>query len=285
MTWTGSDGSTWPLTSWSTGIFMVSGGTRGLTMPPLSFYRDESPAVAGARYRGQVTGAREVFWPIHVFHDGSADEWADRDAAFWRSLNPRREGTWTVSVPGRSVRTLRLRFNDDGDHAAERDPLVFGWQTYGITFQADQPYWCGEEIVTTWETGTGSDFFGGSEGAPPFIISSGFTLDAITINNPGDVDAYGVWTLNGPLLGGTVLVVDGHEIHVPFDIPSGQSLTIDTSPTAYTVVDSLGVDRFPELGEIDFTPIAPGTVQARVETTSTEGSVSLRLVPLYYRAW
>lgn len=283
MTWQGWDGTVWDLTDGTAGLFLVPTGVRGLAMPPIDRFTQESPAVAGTRWRGSRAGEREVFWPLYIFSDGTAQDWVDYDRAFWRTMHPDLPGVWTVAQPDGTMRSLTARFADDGDHSFQQDPAKTGWELYAITLVAEQPYWQGTPIIRTWRGGTGTSGFFGA-GAPPFTIGSGATLDVATIDNPGDVPAYPVYTISGPTTSVTV-GIGGRIVEVPFAIASGQSLTIDTGPTAQTAFDSNGVDRTGELGAVDFAPIPPGvSLQMSLQMAGT-GTVSGTITPLYRRAW
>ncbi len=283
MTWTGWDGSEWRITDPESGVF-VTGGVRGLDVPEEDEYLTESPVVDGARFRGGRVKPRECFWPLLVYSDVSSDHWIAHDAAVNRSLMPRRYGFWTVRQPSGSSRRLRCRRVADGAHTADRDPVAFGWQPYGITLRADDaPYWQGEAVIRSWVTAPPSPFFG----AGVVTISSGSDLATATIDNPGDVAAWPVWTLRGPFAS-AIVGTAGREISVPFALRAGQSLVIDTRPERLVAIGHTGADRTDELGPANFAAVDAGA-QVPLSISITGGadgaSVEASLTPLYYRAW
>lgn len=280
-TWTGWDDSVWDLCGDASGVVLLS-GVRGLTMPPADRYASASPAVAGSRWRGHRVAEREVFWPVKVWADAGSAAWLAYDRAWWNTMRPDKLGTWAVTQTTGETRSLRLRFVDDGQHSVQVDPGLIGWERYGITLVAEDPYWEGEPISRTWETATPDEFFG--TGAPSFFISSGNTLDNAKITNPGDVEAWPVWTLNGPITAAEV-GVGGESIEVPFAVADGSSLTIDTDPRAQTAITSAGVDRTEDLGEVGFTAIPAGASIPLALAVTGAGSVSVSVTPRYYRAW
>jgi len=287
LTWTGWDGSVWDLTHPDGGVFLTRGGVRGLGMPDkINHYRDENATIDGAYWRGLKYGPREVYWPTHLFNDASTREWTDFDRAFWKSLHPRREGVWSVTVPGVSTRTLRLRLTSDGSWAPEVDPTFFGWTDYPITLQADQPLWVGGTIAREFEGVGGTPFFGGTTaGDPIIVIGSGRTLSTASITNPGDEDAWPRWKVTGPSTMATVAVA-GHTVEIPVTLADATKwISIDSDPTVQSIVDQDGNDVFESMGAIDFGAIPAGeTVNLSLSMTGT-GKIRVEFDPLYLRAW
>lgn len=284
--WRGWDGTEWDLTGHRpTGVYLRP-GVRGMNAAPQQVYRTALAGVNGTRYRGHRLTSREVFWPISIWSAGDSQEWLDYDAKFWRTLQPGRVGTWTVVQPNGTARSLRLRFEDDGDHAAEWDPAQLGWERYGIRFMADQPLWEGATVrPPAWAAADSQNFYGGDAGGgfgPPYFISSSFTLANAVIDNPGDVDAWPVWRITGPTTEVTVGVA-GRLIEIPFALTDAQTLVIDTAPTAQTAY--LGsTERTQDLGAVNFAPIPAGSSRPLSLAMVGTGTVQAELVPLYLRA-
>lgn len=284
MRWTGADGSKWNLTNASDGTVMMP-GVRGLSMPPVVHHRAAHASVPGARWRGLHVDVREVFWPLQVYTGDGSAAWLEKDRAFWRSLDPVKTGTWTVIQPDGTRRSLKLRFVDDGEAAFGHDPVQGGWNSYGITLAAEQPFWEADEIKKSWESGnTPVDFFG-----PPFTITGGGTLTEAKLENPGDVDAHVVWRVYGPCTSASV-GINGKTITVPFAIDAGKYVRIDTNPTAQTAWLSDGngnltVDKTGSLTGITFAPL-PGKATSDLSLTMAgTGKITATFTPRYYRAW
>lgn len=289
MTWTAA-GQVWDLLSPASGVRILQ-GLRGLTMPPVKHYRDTSPALAGSRWRGSRTEQREVFWPLLVkANDGPS--WVELDRELWAGLHPDVTGVWSVVAPSRSRRALTMRLDDDGDAGHPADPVSAHAAVYGLTFVAEDPYWRGDDIVRSWTTATGSDFFGGAAKAPPFIISPASTVSTATLTNPGDVPAWPVWTVYGPATAATLGIV-GQTVTVPFTIASGKALVVDTDPRAQTayLYDVSGgelvnpVERTGDLGAVGFAAIPPGESVTLSLALTGSGTIQCRISPGYYRAW
>lgn len=280
-TWTDCLGMPWDLTNPDGGLFLRREGVRGLGHTKPIHYRDRRVTLPGSRYRGTTFDAREVFWPLYMFHDGSSKEYVARDEAFFRGLNPRQTGTWTIEVPGVSKRHLTLRFDDDGDWAPDADPTFYGWTNYGVRLLAEDPFWRGEPITRSFSQEDPTPFFSATK---IIHISKGATLANARISNPGDEPAWVVWRLEGPFAEASI-EVDGRVIEIPFSIPAGKYLTIDSRPEARTAFDSDGDDRYGDLGQIQWGAVPPGADVPLSLILDGSGGVTASLTPLYHRPW
>lgn len=311
MTWTGWDGSVWELTQSSAGVFLTDGGVRGLHMPPVQRYTSQSPSVPGSRWRGSRTGERECFWPLFVYSDESSQAWLERDRAFWRTMRPDQLGTWSVTDPGGVTRSLACRFSDSED-SLTRDPVAFGWNLYGITLVAEQPFWSGPPVVRSFTAGAGVPFFGGvgEPGGPPFYPSRGNTAASAKVDNPGDVDVYPVYVLNGPVDSGATVGVGSKVTTYGAAVVAGKSVVIDhrpgrrgarqiDTPTVspesaewWALIDA-AVDSGDDMiragnvtqANFQVAPIAPGEAQALAINFTGTGAIHVGLNPLHYRAY
>lgn len=284
LTWAGWDGSSWDLTGVDVDGVLLGAGVRGMHMPAVQRYASESPSVDGSRWRGRRTAEREVFWPLWVQHGARGQSWVDLDRAWWRTMDPDRPGLWTVTQPSGESRSLLCRWTSGAD-GFEMDPALVGWASYEVYLVAEDPYWQGTPVVRSWAPAAPVDFFDtAGDGAPPFHLSSSVTLETATMSNPGDVEAWPVWRIDGPTT--TVEVgAGGTVVEVPFAIADGDSLTIDARPSAQTAVLADGTDVTDDLGAVGFAPIAAGAAVALSLDMVGAGVVTCSLTPRYYRAW
>ena len=310
MTWTGWDGSVWTLSDRDSGALLLA-GTRGLTLPPSRRVVDTSPAVAGSLHRGSVTDEREVFWPIKIFHGDGALAWVARDRAFRRTLDPDRPGVWAVTQPSGETRRLTCYFDNEGGQAFDTLPSLTGWARYGLTLVAEQPYWVGEPMVNSFKAPDPPEPFFEPNGPQIINIVSSYSAENATMDNPGDVESYPRWYIDGE----TIVVGDEPSasvgvgdliVSVPFAIPAGQCLVIESDPvnigaTLYDIAPSgadmkpsdrvIGVDlinpadRTADLGEADFGAIPPGASVPLSLTVSGTGKVECYLPTLWRAAW
>jgi len=277
--WEGWDGSVWDLNNRDGGVVLLS-SVEGLHAPRITRHTSSSLAIPGNRLRGWHAEARDVFWPIYLFGD-SSEGWQRRNSAFFKTIHPDRAGTWRVRAGGHT-RTLRLTGVFDDAHSYKFDPFVVGWARHGITLEAAQPYWEGEKVTAgPWKAPEIGDFFGA--GGPPFFISSSNSFAKAVIINPGDLESWGVWTAVGPL-NDVELGVGGAVITVPFDVPAGQVLVIDTDPRNPTATMN-GVDMTTALGLQEYAPVPDGDEVELHVGASGSGEIQYDLIPLYFRAF
>lgn len=277
--WTGDDGVTWDLTG--TGGVALGPGIRGFGMPPVKRFTAAS-ILAGSRHMGFRVDEREVFWPLLV-RTGRGQQWVDTNRAFWRTLQPHRTGTWSVTQPGGERRRLICRLDSDGDPSYEWDPALYGWMAYKVTLVAeDEPHWLGDPVRGSWTVGDPRDFFG--SGGPPFWISPAHTFGSATLTNPGDVEAWPVWTLHGPFASGSV-GIGSSVLAIDFGLTSGQTLTIDSNPWGPTATMQDGTDRTGDVSDLGFAPIPAGQSIPLLVSLTGSGSVEVDITPRYYTAW
>jgi hypothetical protein len=282
VAWRGWDGSEWDLSDHESGVFLAGTGVEGLGTPDHQAWTGQSPATHGQYYRGHVVEPRKVFLPIYVYSDKGTDEWLERDRAFWRTLQPGKHGTWSVTTPTGGKRSLSCRFVDDGNQSFTRDPMIRGWASYGVSMIADNPFWTGEPARRTWAQSEGGDAF---DAGPDAVlkISSASQLAAAKLTNEGDLEAWPVWTIKGPLTSVTV-GVDGATVQWDVTLAADDILVIDTDPTVQSAWLN-GDDVTDQLGTADFAPIPAGLELPLSLTMAGTGSVEAVIAPRYYRAW
>lgn len=279
--WTGADGSVWNLADPDGGVFMTDGGVRGLGLPEYTRHTSTSPAVDGSRHRGSRAEERVVRWPIMVFKDSSSQEWVELDRAWWRSLDVDTPGVWTVTQPSGEFRSLSCRLVDDGDPSFDIDPVLAGWAVYGVNLVANDPYWYGPPISSEWGGGKvpRSTF-----PILPLRIGASSTLGTVRMTNPGDVDAWPVWTIRGGPATTFDLRVDGRSVAGSLTLNEDDVLVIDTDPRRQsTFLNGTRVRGL--LTEANFAPIPAGRDRELEVDVSPAGSVTATIAPRYKRAW
>lgn len=303
MTWT-AKGVQWSLTDPKSGVFLMP-GVRGLGSVSVERHSTSSPAAAGSRYEGTSVLDREVFWPVHIFHDGGSVDWMRRDRAFWAGMDPEDTGVWTVTHPDGGRRSLRLRFASDGDHSRSNDPIRRGWDSYGITLVAEQPYWVGEPVVNSFVGPADPLPFFEPDGPQVVNIASSYSAANARMDNPGDVESYPRWFIDGPTQ--TVEAgVGGVVVQVPFAVAERTCLVIESDPdligaTLYDItvegaakkpservvgVDLINpVDMTAALGEADFAAVPAGSQVPLSLEIEGPGKVEVMLPTLYRRPW
>lgn len=290
----GNSDERWDLTSGLSGVALQS-GVRGLLTPPFIQYSQKSPAIAGSRWRGYQTDEREVFWPLAVFQGNGGADFIAHDRHLWRGLRPDVPGTWAVTQPGGESRQLRIRFAGLDNADLDLAPELTGYVVYGLNFVAEQPFWTGTTISRVFgpTPGTTPNFLGGgtASAGPPFVLASGSTQASATIANPGDVPAWPIWTLYGPMTSATI-GTGGYSIAVPFSLNSSEWLRLDTDPSQRValvgsgpVTANAGDDRTADLGVADFGQVDPASEADLDINVVGTGQVGVEITPNYFRAW
>lgn len=112
------------------------------------------------------------------------------------------------------------------------------WNRWTLSFQCPNPFWR-SSITEEFTIGTGSTGRGLLPQLTKMKVSSSQTLGVVAVDNQGDVPAYPVWEISGPV---TNLIVSNGSESFGFDsILPGETLFVDTE--AGTVINSEG-DNF-----------------------------------------
>jgi hypothetical protein len=141
--WEAWDGTVWDLSQGLSGLALQS-GTRGTEMPDPTFYKTRAAGVHGSLYRGYLIDEQSDFWPLKMFSDGGSAGWVQHYRAFWRTMRYDKTGLWSVVQPDGTKRSKRVRFAGLNDRSNDIDPMLTGWNLYGINLAAEQPFWMGE---------------------------------------------------------------------------------------------------------------------------------------------
>lgn len=285
--WFGWDGSVVDMGDRAEGVIFADGGASGLgEEPPFVHHRTKSPALAGSRYRGTSTEERPVDANVLIWSDVNSAGWLERDRAFAKAFcRPDKTVVWEHTTPAGEVRYLTIRFESREHVSRERgDAHKAAWALYQMQYTAEDPYWHGAEEVRSWSsTAEAPEPWLDPDGSPPFHISQAAgTVDQADIPNPGDVDAWPIWTFIGPLTDLSVSF-NGGTLDVP-DVASGQTLVVNTDPRVATATRN-GADVMGLVDTWDPRPIpSGGQAPVAINMTGT-GVVRVTLVPRYYRAY
>lgn len=231
---TDPDGIDWPLDGMNG--YWEATGKKGFHGTTYQHYRDESPMVAGAFWRGVRALSKELFIPI-VIRDTNRDACLAKRRALVKALSPVRgsgECVIASSWPDGSTRRIRARYVD-GFEAGEQGPGEYGITVmkYGLRFQADDPYFYGDKVTLPYSLAASTRTELPIPGADTFyeVVTSPLLAAGTVINNPGDVDAYPTWQFIGPF---TQIIAQ--------NVTSGKSFTISYTAAAMTNTLSLVTD-------------------------------------------
>lgn len=277
-------------------IRLLNDGVEGLGNPPHSSFTRSTALLDGQSTSGWKAEPREVFWPILI--DADESTWDDVQSRFWSTMRPNLYGVWTVFKEDTSSRYLNVRYLTDGGAQYKVDPSRTGAETHGLTLIADDPWWHTETVSAVFQTAeTPIDFFNGGT-APDFYIMSGNTVDSVTLENPGDVPSWATYRIDGPATSFDIETVNIDELGFPTNggsiagditLLAGEWLIIDTNPTQQTAFlytsPSNYTDVTSQLDEYSPRPIETGLSTEFSVTLFGEGSLTVSLIPSYYRAF
>ncbi|WP_371665978.1 phage tail family protein [Streptomyces sp. NBC_01241] len=271
--------SLWP------GIVLMPGST-GLDAPPFELHSDDSPNLDGGIFRDARAVAREVMLPIFLYGIDRQTIKAMKSKLV-SHLNPKKGYCVLKFVEGDGVpRYLRCYYKGGMEGSEAEDQAGFKWVKYGLQFTAYEPYFYSDDVqVAQWEFGDTQAFLDTTKALFPIRLNAGrLANDKVTVFNPGDVEAWPRWELEGPIKAfnfvgpekrsfGVTAPVDGSDI-----IPAGRTLTVDTRPGFKVVRDNAGTNYWPKLkAQPELWSLPDGTSECTVSITPGAPSARVRL--------
>lgn len=298
----GGQGEEIPLTSFGgrewPGIILQPGAT-GLDMPPMTLFSDESPSLDGAIFRSARASAREIMIPVYL-HGVDRQSINALKRRLFQVLNPRHGSCLLRFTEGDGqTRHLNAYYKGGMEGSENSDTAGFTWAKYGLQFSALDPWFYLDHPQTVrWDFGVGESLVSATSSFFPMHISRGVMGgpgELLLISNPGDIEAWPIWTLTGPIksfrLTGPPTGVNPQGASIRGDAPvdgsdivaAGRVLTIDTRPGKKTVADDQGVNYWNRLSaNPQFWSVDPGDTAASVSVvTSGRSSVTLLFHPRY----
>lgn len=287
----GTDGSLWDLYNGTApdgtpGIKLTDSGIAGLGAPIFAVQVQTSAVQDGQTVTDFRASARSVTLPVRIRStEPRIRQW------WWRALSPYGIGgmyaTLRVTDELGVLRELSIRFENDGGVKLTGNPTTAAAlnQVWPVVFTADNPWWLGEEVWTSYSTSDqySPTFFGDGAGGPPFYIAPTYGSGNDVVTNPGDVPAWPTYDVDGAVERFWVYV-DGNLIDAVMTIPAGHTLHLYTDPLEqYAELDGALVLR--QFSSYNFAPIAAGSwsnVNMNVQGT---GRVRLRFRPRYLRGY
>lgn len=220
-------------------------GSTGLGLPPVSVAASDRIGGHGAVTRGVRYDVRKVFLPILIHKSTYADATeARRD--LYRLLAPHLgEVSIKITDPGTgSVRAIKGLLVDGltGDFG---DDFHGNWQTLGLEFQCNSPWWESEERIIDLRLSQADKPFI-SDWSPffPIVIGQATVNGNFIVNVSGDEPVYPKWTIVGP---GADLVISNQsksfKILKDFKVDEAVSIDMETGRLepdlwSYTTLDS-----------------------------------------------
>ncbi|MFJ7901889.1 phage tail family protein [Streptomyces sp. NPDC096198] len=279
-------GRDWPA------IFLQDGAS-GLDMPPMEVFSDDSPNLDGGWFRSTKAGERPIMLPLYLYGvDRRTILKLKRQLS--RTLNPKNGSCLLRFTEGDGTSRHITAYYKGGMEGNEgSDSAGFTWCRYGIQLVAFDPWFYGDrDVLAEWKTGVGKVFLKGA-GRPflPLEVSKGtISSQGVPVFNPGDVEAWPVWEIEGPVRSFTISNEAGQGFGISPDNPSadllssGQTLTIDTRPGYKTISRNDGENFWPKLDanpSMFHIPAGESKVNVQMNPGASSAVLRLKLSPRY----
>lgn len=279
ITWTSPDGDMITLSDGEAG-WRTLAGARGLGMAGYELFTQSSSAVDGDRITGVRARPREIMLPL-FFEAADRPSFIAKLERLARSMRPKRgDGTLTVSAPHGGQRSIDARYVEGLAGEESTNTAGVTWWKAGLLLHASQPYWRSGPYENSWGVaGSTQSFFPFGPGWS--VRNSQVVGLGMDIPNDGDVEAYPVWTITGPIAADSVFRSNtlGKEWGLGRELTAGRVATIDCRQRVQTATLSDGTNLWPDLTEgAVLWPLAPGSNDIDMvvsgATSETEVAVS-----------
>lgn len=252
--------------------FILNQNFVGFGIPPAQV-RIENSAGDGGVFRHSKRGVRDVDLPITVLG-------TDRNAVQTKLRRLSRllqdtSGPTKIKATYSSGESLTLDAHYVGGAESQWGAdagLV--WNKWVLSFQCPNPYWQSDALeefrVTTGNTGRGL-----LPQLSKLKVTSSQVYGVITVDNSGDVPAYPVWFVRGPI--SDVVISNGTQsFSFTETVNDGETITVNTATGEVT--DDLGTNRYSILGPAPkLFRIDPGVSSISVNGVAATEAAEVRL--------
>lgn len=266
----------------------------GLYMPPSEVTVTTVNDADGAIVTAQHFPPREVTLSLCAYSPEGKVELRQVFGALAGAFNPRSAGilrarAWNTAAGAYETRDLTCRYSDGLGLEMGATGTGWFWQRFAVTFTAHDPYWY-SSLATQYT------FTVGSAPIPWFgTFPLTFTLNNLaaasqTMVNAGEVEAWPIWTVTGPVSGSIRLANTdtGAWFELSANLDTAETLIIDTRPGVKTVTlqRASGVveNAFPlRTAGSTLWPLTAGSNAITVTVPSASGaaSVAVQYTPRY----
>jgi hypothetical protein len=267
-----------------TNKFLKVAGRKGFGIAPTRVVTREG-ATEGSRHRRTKRLSRIIDFPIAIY-GVDREEVEARFRQFARLLQDDESAPRLVATYPSGARVYA-----EIHLSSPPDPIYGGDETRGrsfvkleMTFIAPSPYWTVEDSVEypfNFNVDESEDNWVEDMAEMPLISSQ--TAGSVVIENPGDVPAFPVWTLQGPM-DSFAASYNGQGFIYEEEIPVGTTIVINTRDK--TVLQVLPVvappddNKYGALGTAPkFFPIPSGSASINIEAINTDPDT---LVSMYF---
>jgi hypothetical protein len=213
--------------------YVLNTGLTGFGIPPTSV-RIEPSAGDGGVYRHSKRLPRDVDLPITIF-GADRGEVQENLRRLGRILQDNQGPTQIKAdySDGTSL-FLPLHYTGGGETVWGSNTAGLTWCRWVISMRAPNPFWL-SAIEEQFSIGTGST----GRGLLPLLtkmkVSSSSTLGVVTVVNAGDVRAFPIWKITGPV--SDLVIGNGVEQFGFANVFSGEVITVNTETGSVTNFD------------------------------------------------
>lgn len=282
--WIEPSGVTHLLTYTPTGKVFVKVGASGFFMPGFTHIEDPIPFQPGVRRRDTVVLPRTIDLPLYVEQDTDSQlRQLIRDIQNW--FNPLKgDGRLRVTAPdGRRVQTY-CRLVDTMQIVQSDETQGVLWQDIILSLRGFDPYWY--DVIANNSTFVSPAVVAFFPGTPFRLSQSGISATSAPIVNDGDLEAWPIFTIQGPGTGIILTNLDtGEKVQILSDVvlTEGEFLIIDSFK--HTVKKLDGTNLYSHItSDSIFWPLYVGTnnVKMEVSSISTNSKVTITFTRRYF---
>lgn len=266
--------------------FLKLAGRKGFGIAPTKLVMREG-ALEGSRHRRTKRLARTIDFPIAIF-GADRTEVEARFRQFTRLIQDDESAPRLVATyPSGERLYTEIHFSGGGDPVyGSDDTRGRGFVKLQMTFVAPSPYWTEEDSISypfDFNVDLTADNWAEDMVEMPLISSQ--TSGSVEIENPGDVPAYPVWTLRGPM-DSFEASYNGQGFTYESAIPAGTTIVINTLDKTVMQVDPVlappADNKYGALGVAPkLFPIPPGEAVVDIVAQNTTPS---SLVSMFFNA-
>jgi hypothetical protein len=279
---TGLSSPSWP-------AIVIQPGASGLDLPPLELHADDSPNLDGSIFRSARRAAREIMLPLYL-HGIDRRTLRDLKRRLARALDPSAGYCVLTFIEGDAQpRYLRCYYKGGMDGSEATDSAGFTWIRYGLQLTAYDPYFYSDAIqLGSWSFGATVPLLDRGRPLYPFRLSRAVLTTDVPIENPGDLPAWPIWQITGPVRSFKLVSPSGQSFGItPVEgnaVAASRVLTIDTRPGYKTLIDDAETNYWPLLdANPQLWPVPPdrSVLGLDVVSAGTSASVRLTILPRY----
>lgn len=254
--------------------FVITSGLSGIGIPSSVVRIDESASDGGV-WRHSKRGIREVDIPVVV--TGASRDAVEANLRRLSVLLQDRNGgvVFRASYDTGEVWELQTGHYVAGAETVRGDDAGTFWCRWVLSMQFANPFWVRQQAE---QIALGAGVTGRSliPDLAELAVSSSQSIGNLLVENDGDVDAFPVWELDGPMDMAMMQNADGSSFTYDAPILLGEKITIDIA--AGTVIDATGANKYSNLSPSPkLFPLSAGTSQILVAATGTDANSKIRL--------